>query len=467
MHEIRIDGQVVDLTPNAQVTLDRTNPHFVYESLVTIKMGLPAMGFTKRNRQIFGHYELPLLGEFPQYRLEYYFGGQLLQEGFFILTEASERGYTGAFTDKSGLFFGDYSGQKLNEIDFDSVALTSPLSPVVSVSSQGAYCFPTVLNPDFYGTNGVSLGYAGRVNEYASGAYLGAPNVPMPFLRYFLAQLAQKTSTTIAGTLLTDPTWQQAIIYNTRALDGAMTIKLSKHLPEMGIEDYLVELRKLLGLTFDFNTVEKKLTIGFLEDLMSKPTKLDWSRKAVAGEIKRTELNRRLEFGYELDGGDQLMKDKPALLGNYTTPNPFSNSVGIAKLSTKISTVLVSDSTGTLTSRQVGQSEQFNQLTQRAAPRLAFWLGLQSGQPKATNTLNGQALYWTGPNGLAAKRYVRLEAMRKDVFYLEKDFILSQTDLATFDFSEKIHVNGTDYYVLNLQTTLPLTSPTKALLARA
>ncbi len=465
MHEVRIDGQTVDLSPNARVGIEWTNPHFLWDSLSVRKMTIPTLGYTKRNSIILEHYELPLLGGYPQYRLEYYYGGQLLQEGFFILTEASEKGYTGVFTDKLGLFFGDYSGQKLNELDFGSLALPDPLIPVVT-DTINAYCFPTVGNPDYYGTNGAVLSYTGKVNEYITGAFTAGPRVPMPFLGYFLRKLAELTDTTIDGSLLTHATYQHAILYNTRALDGASAVRLSQHLPEMGIEEYLIELRKMLGLTFDIDVVRKKLTIGFLEDMMAMPTQLDWSRKAVAGETKRTELNRRLELGYDLDSGDQLMKDKPALLANYMTPNPWSVSTGIAKLNSKVSTVLVDELTGTITTRQVGQTEQFNQLTQRSTARLAFWVGMDGGIPKASNILNENALYWNGSTGLAAKRFARLEAMRKDVFYLEKDFILTETDLASFDFSQKVHVNGTDYYVLNLVATLPVTSPVKALLAR-
>lgn len=470
MHEIRIDGLAVDLTPNARVTLERTSPYFFFDTLITQKMSVPAMGYTKHNQRVFGHYELPLLGGFPQYRMEYYYAGQLQQDGYFILTDASDKGYSGAFTDKSGLFFEDYTGQKLNELDLGALALPGgALPPVLTDGGVNAYCFPVVINPDYYGTNGAALSYAGLVNNYASGEYTeDGPRVAMPFLGYFLAQLALKTGTTITGTPLTDATWQQAILYNTRALDGAAEVTLAKHLPEMGIEEYLMELRKLLGLTFDINTIEKKLTIGFLEDMLAKPTKLDWSRKAVAGETKRTELNRRLELSYDLDSGDQLMKDKPALLANFLSENPFeSGVVGAAKIPCKISTVLMDDATGTLTTRQVGQTEQFNQLTQRSTARLAFWRGLVGGVPAAANILNDNALYWNGPHGLATKKYGRLEAMRREVFYLEKEFTLTETDLATFDFSEKIHVNGTDYYVLNLQATLPLISPVKTLLARA
>lgn len=464
--EIRINGQALDITPKSKLQMDLRNPHLTYDSIPENTVKAPVFPITPRNRQAFGFWdEAQSGGAVPEYLWEHFYNGELIKYGYYLLNEANNKsGYTGDFSDKISRFFGDYQDKPLTELDFG----TLPLVGAATYSNIGmlAYCRPTIINPDFYGTNGATISYTGKMNDYAGSAYVAnSPAVPMFFVSYILKRIAQITGTTIEGNFLTDATWNKLILYNTRSLDALTTITVARHLPELSVVDFFLELRKLPNLQFDFNSVEKKLKINFWEDSLALEPVADWTSKAVRNETKRPEKAPRLQFGFELDGGDGLMKDKPAVMSDYVSPL-YSDSVydGIAPLKMKFSTLLVDEATGLATSKQVGISENFAQTTAKFSARLLFWNGIVTGYPRALPTLNGKSLYLTGADGLAVKSWKRTEAMRNQQFYLIKSFVLNELDLAQLDFSRKIHYAGMNYLIGQISIENPVTAAANCLL---
>lgn len=464
--EIRINGQALDITPKSKLQMDLRNPHLTYDSIPENTIKAPVFPITARNRQAFGFWEEAQSGgNVPEFLWEHFYNGELIKYGYYLLKEANNKtGYTGDFSDKISRFFGDYQDKLLTEIDFG----TLPLVGAATYADAGtlAYCRPTIVNPDFYGTNGDSISYTGKVNDYASSAYVAnSPAVPMFFIPYILKRIGQITGTTIEGNFLTDATWSKLILYNTRAMDELTTISVARHLPELTVTDFFLELRKLPNLQFDFNAVEKKLKIGFWEDSLALEPVADWTNKAVKNETKRPETAPRLQLGFELDGGDGLMKDKPAVMGDYVSPL-YSDSVydSIAPLKLKFSTLVTDEETGLASAKQVGISENFAQLSSKFSPRLLFWHGIVSGYPRALPALNGRSLYLTGPDGLMAKSWKRTEEMRSNQFYLIKSFVLNELDLAKLDFSRKIHYAGMNYLVGQITIENPVTAAASCLL---
>jgi hypothetical protein len=467
---IRLNGQVVDLAPNPRVAFDLLNPFLTYDSIPGSRADMPTLPLTPRNQRVLRYWHEAQGGSrLPELVCDHFFNGELIRSGYYLVTEASDTGYSGGFTDKLGDFFGDYQREPLGNLDLGTLPVALPASGEVYDGARLAYCLPTIVNPDYYGTNGGSIGYGGRVNDYASGAYVvggtpgASPKVPMVAMTYLLHRLAVLTETTIDGDLFTHPVWSKLLVYNTRATDGAATMAVARHLPELTLEQLLIELRKLPNLALKFFPTEKRLRIDFREADMAKPTALDWSAKAVAGGIKTREQNARLQLGYELDSGDALMKDKPEVLRDYLTPET-GEGTGIAKLTSKFSTLLVDGATGLATAKQVGVTEQFGQGASKFAPRLLFWHGVTGGLPRALPTLGGQSLHWNGADGLAARCWARTEANRKGRFYLKKDLILTETDLARLDFTAKVHIDGMDYEVAQLSPQLPIKAAVPALL---
>lgn len=473
--EIRINRQVVDQGFDQKGTFERLNPYLTYEgsAYLTDNANIPTLPDTPTNRGIFGYIDLPSLGsDVPRFTFEQYINGYLVLEGLAFLTDFTpKKGYSLSVVQPVGEFFGEFQKLKLTDIDFGTVSLPTPLPAggVVQNSAQNALCFPTILNQDYYGTNGASISYANRVNDYASGAYtVSGPRVPMVFVKYLLRRIATLAGVTLDGAFMTDTDTDALILYNVRALDGAGIVTLNRHLPELTVVEFLVELRKYLNLSFKFDTLNRHLTINFTESIFSLPTTLDWSEKLVIGARKILERSRRLQLSMELDSNDALVKDRPVALADYLTPN-FADDLSIAKIPTKFSTLVVDSTTGLANARQLGATSQFAQLDKKSTPRLLFWQGIQSGFPRAlpTNIAGTKSLYWNGATGLINWAFAKTEAFRRQIHYLDCQLLLTEADLALLDFTQKVHINGVNYLPVRLSNSYPLTKPTSALLVSA
>lgn len=473
--EIRINNEVSDQATDQKGSFERLNSALTYEAAAffTDSANIPTLPDTPTNRGIFGYVDIPALGsDVPRFSFQQYINGYLVFEGLALLADYTPtKGYSLTVVQPVGEFFGQYQTQKLTDIAFDTVSLPTPLPPggVVQENTQNAICFPTILNQDFYGDKGASISYTNRVNDYASSAYtVTGPRVPMVFVKYLLRKIATLAGVTIQGPFMDDTDTNALILYNIRALDGATTVTLSRHLPEMTVVEFLVELRKYLNLSFKFDTLNKTLTIGYTDTIFSQPTLIDWSEKLVVGARKILERNRRLQLTMELDSNDSLAKDRPAALADYLTP-AFADDLAIAKLSTKFSTLIVDSTTGLANARQQGATSQFAQLDKKSTPRLLFWQGIQSGFPRAlpTNTAATKSLYWNGATGLINWAWKKTEAFRRQIHYLDCKLLLSEADLATLDMTKKVHVNGVNYLPVRLSNSYPLTESTTALLVAA
>ncbi len=464
--QIRLNGTQLELAPKSKLSMELINPHFMYDSIPQNVIKAPVFPASPRNREVMGWFEEPQSGgSVRNFLFEALYNGELIREGYYYLKEGHEqKGYTGDFDDKMTRFFGDYQELSLREIDFGTLPIAA--TPTYNDLGMLAYCRPTIINPDFYGTNGGVLDYTGKMNDYFAGGYIvNTPKVPMFFVAYIIKKIAQITGTTISGNFFTHNTWNKLILYNTYELGSAATdIKISSHLPDMKLTTFFLELRKLPNLKFSFSTVERKMNIDFWEDDLLLPAITDWSSKTVHGETKRPETAPRIQLGYELDGGDGLMKDKPTIMQDYVSPS-FANSVydNIVALKSKFSTTLVDDATNLPIVKQVGISDYFAQSSNKFAPRLLFWNGFDT-YPRALPKLNNIELYWNGANGLRAKCWSNTEALRAEQFYLAKQFVLNERDLATLDFSRKYHVNGMNYFIGSLSTELPMKGAVSCLL---
>lgn len=469
--EIRIDGENVDLGDQPKVTIDLQNPHLSYESIPNSKASIPNIPFSPRNQRIFLYAEMPQGGnDLFSYDCESIYNGALVYHGKAYVKNANPvSGYQLEAGDDLGRFFGIYQDTLLSELDLGSVILPSILTPEVSVSGKPALCFPTILNPDFYSTNGELVNYPGRVNAYESGYMTTGPIVPALFVNYLLKQIAALTGITLSGSFLSHPTWSKLILTNWRALDRETTVLIRRHVPAWTIGNFLLELRKVPNLQLDFNSNTKSLTIDFWEKKMDIPPLRDWTLKATPGHDKYNEFKRRLQLIFDLDTGDSLMKDKPDIMGDYITPVTGalgSEAIDFVKVNFKLSTFLVDQTTGLPIAKQTGVTEEFNQLSVSTLPRLLFWHGLVSDIPTALPELNDISLYLTGPKGIAATSWKRTEQLRKEMFYLKKGFELNETDLALLDFSEQIHYNGLNYLVAHVSGELPITKEFQCLLVK-
>ena len=456
---IRLNGREVLVPSKQSIAYNLVNPHLLYDTIPSSQAQIPTFPAVKQNRTVFDYWEEPQAGSYlPEMLYQHFHNGELIREGFFILTEASaEAGYKGAFTDRLGLFFGDYQSLSLQEIDFGTVPLIMPLLPVVvdelaTDSIAQICCFPTIINETFYGPNGGAISYAGKVNDYLEGEYIDSPTVPMFFVNWVLKRIAEITGTKITGSFLTHPVWSKLILANLREVETE-TINVRNHLPAFSIVQFILELRKIANLKFTFNSVEKSLAIDFWEDCLKSPTIVDWSNKAVYREVKTPETNTRIQLSMVVDGSDAMVKDKPTIIADYISEEIPGSRNGIAKLEMKFSTMLADDLTGLAICKQEGQSSQFAQEAKPWSPRLLFWQGVTEDFPRALPILEDISLF---PSALAGTAWKETIALRQRQFYLAKDLVINETDIAKLDFGKKYHIYGVDYIIVQLNVGVPV-----------
>ncbi|WP_254561796.1 hypothetical protein [Dyadobacter diqingensis] len=460
---IRLNGFEVYVPSKESVAYQLVNPHLLYDTIPSSQATIPVFPAVRTNRAIFDYWEEPQAGAYlPEMHYEHFFNGELIREGYFILTEASlQTGYKGAFTDRLGLFFGDYQNLSLQQIDFGTIPLPVSLTPVVNDHENApTCCFPTIVNENFYGANGASIFYAGKVNDYQNGDYVFSPVVPQFFVCWVLKKIGQITGTKITGSFLDHPIWSKLILVNLREVE-AHSVTVKNHLPNFSIVQFILELRKISNLKFTFNSVEKSLKIDFWEDALSAPTVRDWSAKGTMGENKTPENNTRIRLSMSVDSNDALAKDKPAAFADYISPEVAGTSNGIAPMDFKFSTLLADVVSGLPICKQEGQSSQFAQDAKAWAPRLLFWHGLSGARPLALPSMGGISLF---PADLAQTTWKETIALRQRQFYLSKDFTINETDIAQLDFSKKYHIDGVDYIIAQLNVGVPVRGVATALL---
>ena len=68
------------------------------------------------------------------------------------------------------------------------------------------------------------------------------------------------------------------------------------------------------------------------------------------------------------------------------------------------------------------------------------------------------------PASLAATCWKETIALRQRMFYLKKDFVITETDISKLDFGKKHHVDGVDYIIAQLNVGVPVKGKAQALL---
>ena len=187
----------------------------------------------------------------------------------------------------------------------------------------------------------------------------------MLFLRFVLSKIAELCDFTFTGDFFSHPDLARLIVYNTFSLDDAGELTYANHLPELTIPDLLKELRSLFNLYLDFDVSRRILRMDFTEDIMARPTLINWTAKASPVHKRTLVLNSRLELDWALDSGDELMKVIPEDFQKFQS----SNSGDLYTIKSKFSSLITDETTGLAGTLQAGITPYFNQLNQKFAPR--------------------------------------------------------------------------------------------------
>ena len=460
MYAKRIDGVFADLMPGQSVKLSRHNPIFNFEGIIGSLINDYFFPSTSTNDKIFGYFKVAQM-RYPnkKYYCETIVDGYIQERTYIELVDCTDDGYVCVENQGLSEVFGAYQNIPLNRLPLGQEVYPSPVKAANHLTDK--YCWPTVGAANFYGVN-VQAGFNGKINDWAGGATLNANSrVPMLYFRWIFEQITLLTGWSFKGEFFTSEEFKRAVMFNVFSVDDDVNIYFANHLPELTIPELLMNLRRLYNLGLFFNVNLKTITAIFGETILNKATRLDWTAKIEPDSRRRPERANRIQLDWELDQGDNLMKDLPLPTGfdKYVTPETQLGTV--FEIKTRLSTLAVTG--GYAYVQQIGASPRFNQAGQKFTARIAFWTGVDgSGIPVISPTYGTTTLAMAGAQNIPTKFWASYEKFRSKTASKTVFANLNSADLQRInwhnndDADYSVFIKGKEYYIASVNIPLPL-----------
>lgn len=456
MFGYKIDGVWADLIPGQTVKLSRVNNLFEFESIRGSLVNDFSLPFTPKNDKLFGWYrEDKMRYQNREYYCEVVADGYIIERGYIELADLTETEYVVVFTQNLSEFFGVWQLESIKKMPWGSITPT-PVKDVNHLTAE--FCWPTVDNTGFYGTNAQS-GFNGGMNKWSASTLNAHARVPMLFLRFLFDKITTVTGVAFSGEFFESELFKRAIIFNTYSMDDATVMYYANHLPELTLIDTIKELRKWFNLNIVLDVSKKTARISFAETLLQKKATLDWTKKIVPGSGRTPDKLNRLKLATTLDGNDEMMKAEPLPAGFDAYITPETQRGNLWEMQTKWSTIYCNPAA---TVRQQGITPRFNQMGGSFSPRLGLWGGMVADVPVITNSTNGWNLTWSGANNIKDKCWATWEKIKASTSAKVVMANLNAIDLYHIDWSSNpdahhaIIIRGKEYYVMSVDTLLPL-----------
>ncbi len=225
MFQLLINGEPVDMAPDARISIEEESPVFdkdVIPGGFSFPFDLPV---TPRNTRILGH--PGRIQSLVQGGLDLPF--QLFNDGLFIgagtaiIQKATDRSYSAFLQVATGDFAGKIVGKKLIDVDFGG-SRTWAYKPEYTFPEDDFALFP-IYNSEFMKGTQFEAGWATnkcRLNSYEEGLWYDVENSimaisPFPYLAYVVNRIFNYFGFPIDENILaTDPDLKQLVIYNNR-----------------------------------------------------------------------------------------------------------------------------------------------------------------------------------------------------------------------------------------------------------
>jgi hypothetical protein len=290
-------------------------------------------------------------------------------------------------------------------------------------------------------------------------------------------------------------TWWQ-VPYISNVTSG--NINVTGNLPEMKQIDFVSGLQKMFNLVFIPNRNNPKhLSIEPFNDYMASGSQQDWSNKIDLSKditlAPTTDLQAR-QYDWTHSNGkdlvnDLVFKNASRVYGRYRVTDPENDfAAGNKQIKTPFAPHVVSriPQTGYVVHRMLIDTTQDEKTIQKPLPRLAFWNGLVAGAFRYQNDTNTASVI--ASSYPAFSQYSELNASVDDedlsfgqeppfhtieafplnsLYYhywrpfvnelyssdarkLTAFFRLTRSELATFEFSDKIYIKDTYWRILSI-----------------
>lgn len=147
----------------------------------------------------------------------------------------------------------------------------------------------------------------------------GILNVPYVYMCYVITKVMDYLGFGIESSWFYEPETQCRVIYNTQALATfsetvqslpVITAKVSEHVPDMTIAEFLKAIRKNYSLSIDFDAIRGAVSIKTFAEIERSRDYNDWRSYQTQDPVKISRPSGRgYKVKYEEDGGDALYKE--------------------------------------------------------------------------------------------------------------------------------------------------------------
>jgi hypothetical protein len=326
MLKILIDTQfTLDIDSETAVQIEYENPLFVFDALpgaATYNFTIPA---SPNNNQTFEQAntiatDTRSLGTYP---CQIFADEIPLLKGFLTIESATQNRYNCSIacdfletlrevyldtqfihTETTTIDFGtpiEFTQQVLEGEYIGNGAIAEAHANAANAATYPAYthCFPVMYNEAFFSTAATFPEIAPEWlspydprNNYSNLITAGQTPVdnnrlvPCMYVAWALAATMQKNNLLLSGNALDDPEWNSLIIYNNFALDNWILdinthltdVQYARHLPNILVSDFLLDLRKKFNLCFFFDLNTNAVGAYFAHSLATNPTATDISQ---------------------------------------------------------------------------------------------------------------------------------------------------------------------------------------------
>lgn len=341
MLKILIQTQfTLDIDTETTVQIEYENPLFVFDALpgaATYNFTIPA---TPKNNQIFEQAntiatDTRTLGIF---QCQIFADDIPLLKGYLTIESATQTRYTCSMacdfledlrdvyldtqfitTQTTTIDFGTPIQFTQQVLEGENIGiLPAQVEAHVTAANAATYptyshCFPVMYNEAFYSTAATSpaipdiwLSQYDPDNNYSNLITAGQTPVdnnrlvPCMYLAWALAATMQKQNLQLNGNALDDAEWNTLIIYNNFALDSWIldyndylsSVQYARHLPNILVSDFFLDLRKKFNLCFFFDLNTNAVSACFAHTLATNPT--------------ATDISQYIEAQYSIQFGSQI-----------------------------------------------------------------------------------------------------------------------------------------------------------------
>jgi len=404
MLQLLINGEPVDLSPDASITIDEESPVFDKDTIpggFSFPFNLP---ITPRNRRILGFPERiekqgPMSTEQP---FHLFHQGILRFSGTITVTEASDT-YKANMMVGSGNLASRIKGKKLKDLDLGGTR-TWEWKPEYKYPDDDFALFPIhneIFMQDHYDDAAYILdGY--WLNVYSAGEFYHEPDAvfaicPFPYLIYIIRRIMSQYGFQIqANVLESNKDFRDLVLYNNYDITcpvptteiveiflgtnqygdelyeemevatvgrGITTFDLVNCVPDMLISDFILSIRNLLNIAFVFDS-QDHVSIILRQDTVLKKLDQDITDQVIGIPlITAPTILSGFKLAWNHDDNDTIFKDGFKAIDEYLAliKDPVLDFVALAAITpvvNEIRAVQIMDA-GYYQYAQVGETNVF------------------------------------------------------------------------------------------------------------